>query len=115
VKGINGRRVTKTKKPEKFENVLEEIKKCIQEGKYALTVHALVRQSERRINLAETLHVLKTGYEEKRKTCFDIEKNTWKYAIRGKTIRDELDVRVIIAFNEDGMFIITVIQVEKLL
>lgn len=106
--------MTGRKKPEKLQNVLEEIKKCIQEGKYILTVHALDRQNERTINLPATLHVLKTGYEEKRKTSFDDEHNTWKYAIRGKTIRDRLDVRVIVAFDQDSMLIITVMHIGDL-
>lgn len=100
---------------EKTEDVLNKIKKCIEEGQYILTLHALDRQNERFINLPETLHVLKTGYEEKRKTRFDKERNTWKYAIRGKTIRDEIDVRVVVAFDENEMVIITVINIGELL
>lgn len=64
--------------------------------------------------MPSTLHVLKTGYEEKKKTSFDSERNTWKYAIRGKTLFDELDVRVIVAFDEDEMLIITVIHIGEL-
>lgn len=45
------------KKPQKAENVLELIKKCLETGKYILTKHALDRQKERSINLAETLHI----------------------------------------------------------
>jgi len=102
------------RKPEKLQNVLEKIKECIDKGKYILTLHALDRQNERTINLPATLHVLKNGYEEKRKTCFDNEHNTWKYAIRGKTIRDKLDVRVIVAFDQGGMLIITVMHIGDL-
>ena len=102
------------KRPNKLPNVLERIKECIEKGNYFVTAHAYIRQNERIINLPETLHVLKTGYEEKRKTSFDIEHKTWKYAIRGKTTRDQLDVRVIVAFDENGMLIITVMHVEKL-
>ena|ERR1700722_11585750 len=104
-----------SEKPEKLKNVLDKIKKCIEKGQYILTVHALDRQNERLINLPETLHILKTGYEEKRKTTFDNERNTWKYAIRGTTIRDKLNVRVIVAFDEDEMVIITVVNVGRLL
>jgi len=79
---------------------------CIETNQYILTKHAFDRQIARTINLPETLYVLKNGYEEKRKTCFDNEQNTWKYAIRGKKIRDESEVRVIVAFDETGMLII---------
>ena len=66
------------------------------------------------ISLQESLQVLETGYEEKNKTYFDYQHATWKYAIRGKTFRDKLDVRVIVAFDENDMLIITVMHVEKL-
>jgi hypothetical protein len=103
-----------TKKPEKIKNVLNKIKSCIKEGKYFVTAHAFVRQNERMISLPECLHILETGCEEKKKSSFDVRHNTWKYAIRGKTIRDELDVRVIVAFDDSGMLIITVMHVENL-
>lgn len=103
-----------TRKPEKDINVLLKIKECIDKGHYFVTSHAFIRQNERMISLPESLHVLETGYEEKKKTRFDSEHNTWKYAIRGKTLRDELEVRVIVAFDGDGMLIITVMHVERL-
>jgi hypothetical protein len=98
-------------KPAKLQNVVDRVKESIEKGKYTLTPHTLDRQRGRFISLPETLHVLKTGYEDKQKTSFDEERNTWKYAIRGKTIRDELDVRVIVAFDEHDMVIITVMRV----
>lgn len=54
--------------------------------------------------------MLKAGYHEKRKTSFDAINNTWKYAIRGITV-DNVDLRIIIAFDEDDMIIITVMEV----
>lgn len=74
-------------------------------------MHALDRQQQRAITTVAVLHILKNGYEEKRKTYFDDEKNTWKYAIRGKTLREELDIRIIVSFDENGMLIITVMHV----
>ena len=47
------------------------------------------------------------------KTIFDSGRKTWKYAIRGKTLED-LDVRVIVAFDDDGMLVITVMHVGGL-
>lgn len=99
------------KKPEKIENVLRRIKECVEKGNYILTTHAFDRQNERAISLPETLFVLKNGFEDKRKTIFDIKWNTWKYAIRGKTLRDNLDVRVIVTFDKENMLIITVMHV----
>lgn len=63
------------KKPHKLENLLEVIRECIKEDKYTLTTHALIRQNERKIDISEVIHVLKTGYEEKMKTCFDDKSN----------------------------------------
>lgn len=99
------------KKPQKIANVLDLLRECIEKEKYTFTTHALERQKERKINVAEVMHVLKTGSEEKRKTCFDDISMMWKYAIKGKTKIDELDVRVIITFDEDGMLIITVMHI----
>ncbi|MBA2367796.1 MAG: hypothetical protein H0V82_02085 [Candidatus Protochlamydia sp.] len=56
-------------------------------------------------NLPETLYVLETGYEEKRKITFDADYHIWKYAIRGKSIRDKV-IRIIVAFDEDEMLVI---------
>jgi hypothetical protein len=61
-------------KPAKLANILDKIKECIETGNYILTKHALERQIVRAVNLPETLHVLRNGYEEKRKTCFDTKK-----------------------------------------
>ena len=55
-----------------------------------------------------------TGYEEKIKTRFDEQYNTWNYAIRGKTKIDQIDMRIIVAFDEEGMLIITVMYVGGL-
>jgi hypothetical protein len=101
-------------KPKRLENLLEKIQKCIKAGRYLLTLHALDRQMERKISLPEVIYVLKTGHEENRKTLYDSVWNTWRYAIRGKTIQDAIDIRIIVAFDDEEMLIITVMQVGKL-
>ncbi len=100
----------KKKTVEKLKDVLRTIKACIEQDRYVFSKHALDRVRERNIDIPTTLNVLLSGYEEKKKTCFDKENNTWKYAIRGKTSED-LSVRVIVAFEEDGMVVITVMYV----
>lgn len=72
--------VTVKKRPEKIKNVLIKIKECIEKDYYFVTSHAFIRQNERMISLPESLHVLETGHEEKKKTRFDAEHNIWKYA-----------------------------------
>lgn len=90
---------------------MKKIKECIDQRRYTHTEHALIRNKERMMNLAEVKHVLLTGYEEKNKTNFDEKHNTWNYAIRGKTKIDKLDVRVIVAFDKQEMLIITVMYI----
>lgn len=102
-------------KPEKIKHIMDKIEECVEQDRYTFTFHALERQKERFISLAEIVHVLKNGYEERSKTVFDENYNTWNYSIRGKTIRDELDVRIIVALDENQVLIITVMYVEKLL
>lgn len=97
-------------KPHQIVDLFDRIRRCIDQEKYTQTKHALQRHKEREIDLSDALYVLRTGHHEKRKTTFDTTHNTWKYAIRGKTV-DDADLRIIIAFDEDGMIIITVIEV----
>lgn len=80
------------KKPLKIENVLALIRECIEKEKYTFTKHALARQGERKINVAEVMHVLKTGFEEKQKTSFDSDNMIWKYAIKAAIV-GEYDFR----------------------
>lgn len=102
----------KKPKPPQIENLHERICECIENDNYTQTIHALQRESERFIDLGDALYVLKTGRHEKSKTSFDEIFQTWKYAIRGQTL-DEEYIRVIIAFDSDGMLIITVIKLTK--
>lgn len=96
--------------PEKLKNVLEKVKACIDSSDYSFSIHALDRQVERSITIPTILYVLKNGYLENRKTTFDVVYNRWKYAVRGKTV-DNLDIRVVVAFDEEEMLIITVMHV----
>lgn len=81
-------------------------------GRYYDTTHATLRKSQRRINLAHVFYVIQHGYHEKRKDQYHPEHDDWAYSIRGKTI-DEKDIRIAIAFDEDDMLIITVIEIAQ--
>lgn len=96
--------------PNQIVNLFEKIERCLDRQKYTQTRHALQRQKEREIDLQDAIYVLKTGRHERRKTIFDNINNTWKYAIRGKTI-DNVDLRIIIAFDKEEMIIITMMEV----
>lgn len=104
----------KKERPEKLPDVdlLEMIKKLISEGKYRQSIHALDRLVERDIDLLDALYVLKKGYHEKRKTTFDEVFQQWKYAIRGRTLEND-ELRVIVAVKENGVLIITAIDLNK--
>jgi hypothetical protein len=102
----------KLKRPTQLEELFPKIRACIEQGLYRQSKHAIDRELERQIDLPDVLYVLKTGYHEKQKTSFDEVFETWKYAVRGKTL-DNLDIRIIIAFDEEGMMIITVMHVLK--
>ena len=71
----------KRSRPPKIENLLSEIRECIETGNYRISIHSHVRQEERCIDLTDVRYVLKNGYHEKVKTRFDEAFNTWKYAI----------------------------------
>ena len=98
-------------RPSKTLNVLEKIRECIDLCRYYDTRHAIARKALRNIALPEVLYVLKKGYHEKKKDEFKPEHNDWTYAIRGKTI-DGRDIRIAVAFDENNMLIITVIEIK---
>jgi uncharacterized protein DUF4258 len=100
------------KRPAQLDELFPKIRGCIDQGLFRQSKHAIDRELERKINLADVLYVLKNGYHEKQKTSFDELFRTWKYAVRGKTL-DGIDIRIIIAFDSNGMMIITVMHVVK--
>lgn len=105
---VKNKRVTK---PEKEPNLLQKIKGAINSGQYRDAIHATERSIEREITRPEYLYVLKNGRHEKSKDKFKQEYNSWNYAIRGKTL-DERELRVVISFEENGLLVITVIDLE---
>jgi hypothetical protein len=92
--------------------VLKKARSCVDDGRYYDTTHAAQRKVQRQITLTHVLYVIKHGYHEKKKDQFKPEFNDWTYAIRGKTI-DGKDIRIAIAFDENDMLIITVIEVSR--
>lgn len=100
------------KRPAQIDELFPKIRRCIDNGLYRQSKHAFDRELEREISLPDVLFVLKTGYHEKPKTSFDEAFQTWKYAVRGKTL-DERDIRIIVAFDENEMMIITVMHVAR--
>lgn len=91
-------------------DLLRKIRNHVLKGAYVVAKHAITRQEERCITLPDVLRVLEHGRREQDKDVFDVKWQTWKYAIRGKTING-FNLRVVVSFREE-MVIITVIRVN---
>ena len=81
-------------------------------GRYYDTTHAVLRKAQRRISLADVFYVVRYGYHEKNKDQYHPEHEDWTYSLRGETI-DKRDVRIAVAFDEDDMLIITVVEIAR--
>lgn len=100
------------KRPLKISGVLKKVRECIENGRYLDTSHAMLRKLQRQISLTNVLHVLRNGYHEKCKDQLSSEHNDWNYSIRGQSI-DGRDLRIVVAFDEEDMLIITVIEIYR--
>ncbi len=100
-----------SKSSEKSDDPMERVREHVRKGTYVLRRHTLERQTERSISLEDVLYVLKHGFHEEEKSGFDITRQTWKYAIRGKAF-DKDELRAIVAFAEK-MAIITVMWITR--
>jgi hypothetical protein len=99
------------KKAVKEKHLLLKVRKCIESGDYLYTEHARIRMTQRDVSRNDVTEVLLNGYHEKSKDAFDFHYRCWKYALRGKV--DEIkDIRVIVSFDDFGLLIITVIDIE---
>ncbi len=99
-------------RPGKHLDLLNVIRACIEDGRYLDTRHAVERKNQRQITRPEILFVLKNGRHEKAKDKFDDAYEAWNYAIRGKTL-DRRELRIVVSFDENGMLIITAIDLAK--
>lgn len=97
-------------KPPQVDKLFDFIGAHLDAGRYRLSIHAFERQYQREIQLPDILHVLRFGWHEKQKTRFDEVFKKWKYSIRGETL-NRSPVRVIIAFDDTEMLVITVMHV----
>jgi hypothetical protein len=104
--------VKKAVLPKKQAGLLQVIKKCLENGRYKFSKHALERKAERALELPDILCVLETGYHESAKDSWSQEYKTWNYAIRGETTDQNL-ARIIVSFDSSGLLIITVIRLNR--
>ena len=97
--------------PPKRHNLLAAICHCLKRGEFVDTAHSSGRADERLITRPEVLYVLEHGWHESRKDFYDSRYQCWNSAIRGKTI-DLRELRVIVSFDDSGLLIITVIDLD---
>ena len=99
------------KRPSKLRGLMDNIRNCIEEDRYFNTWHSDERQTERGITELEILFVLKNGRHEPSKDKYEVRYRAWNYAVRGKSF-DSKDLRIIVSFDENGMLIITAIEIK---
>lgn len=99
-------------RPTKIENIIAKAKQSIALGLYRYTGHAECRKYERMITEEDALYVIENGWRATVKDDFCNIHQSWKYAIEGETLQHE-KLRVIIAFDENMLLIITVINISK--
>ncbi|MFW6053272.1 MAG: DUF4258 domain-containing protein [Persicimonas sp.] len=99
-------------RPKKLDNLLEAIREHLDTDQFRFTVHAEQRCVQRKVNDLEVEYVLRNGWHEKRKDKYDEAYQAWNYAVRGETMDEDRDLRVIVSFDGD-MLIITVIDTTK--
>lgn len=67
---------------------------------------------DREVSQKEVVYVLLNGAHEKSKDFFDFQTKNWRYAIRGKTT-ELRSLRIIVTFADNGLLIITIIQIGR--
>ncbi len=100
-----------SKRPPKLDTAREKAIHCIKSGEYRYTSHGNDRKLERQITELDALYVIKTGYRvQQRDNYCEINKG-WTYAFEGETLQEER-LRVIVAFVENILVIVTVIPIK---
>ncbi len=101
-----------SKNRSKQDNLLAKIAEAVQSGRYIVSNHAFQRTKDRLIPVPQVEHVLLHGFHEQRKDKFDVHFDSWNYAIRGTT-PDRTKARIIVALTDDGLLVVTVINLDQ--
>ena len=86
---------------------------------YVETEHAAKRMRELRIVREEVLYVLRNGTHDAQHDTFSREKDSWKYAICGKTLDGDRELRVIVSIapipptEDEYVIVITLIDLNE--
>ncbi|HIJ72532.1 MAG TPA: DUF4258 domain-containing protein [Candidatus Hydrogenedentes bacterium] len=89
------------KGPPKKADLLKEVRRLVASGYYLETRHAQHRMRSRGITRMEVYHVLRSGQHEEKRDVFKSEHGSWNYAIRGKTLDKDKELRVIVAITQE--------------
>jgi len=99
--------------PPKVPDLLQEIRRLLDRGRYLETSHAQEMMAERAITRMEVHHVLRHGRHEAKKDRRSDDGAAWKYAIRGRTFDADRELRVVALLNELGVLVITAIDLAQ--
>ncbi|MCX7046166.1 MAG: DUF4258 domain-containing protein [Candidatus Sumerlaeota bacterium] len=100
-----------TKRPDKIPFVEERIHACAENGEFLYSRHCIEQMETRNIGRDDVTDVLKSGWREKKKDSFNEPYQEWRYAIRGHTLDNEKDLRIVVSFNDAlGMLVVTAID-----
>lgn len=102
------------KRRPKLDDVLEGIRRVLDtQGVWMETKHAQERMIERGITRMEIRHVLANGWREKRKDTYREDMNDWNYAVRGKTLDGDRELRLLVCVGATGLLLITAIDLGQ--
>lgn len=87
-----------------YPQALKQAKTCLTSGAVLPTRHFRERMAERKIEMGDVRHVIKTGRVTDHER--DVKTGDWKYALSGQTLDGE-SIKVIFALTGDGMELIT--------
>ncbi len=99
-----------TPRPPKLPNVMKTILECLEKGILTYSTHALDRFKGRQVTQMEVKDILRFGRHEKQRDRFDEPYKRWSYSIIGTTRADGRLLRVVVAFPESKMLVVTVID-----
>ena len=100
------------KYPPKLDRLMQRIFDAVDRGEYVVSNHAYERATDRQVPIPHAEYALRHGFHEKKKDQFKAEYQAWRYAIRGKS-PDHVNVRIVVAFADDGLMIVTVINLDR--
>lgn len=98
------------KRPAKHAKVKAAILEAVAAETVQLTRHAIERMEERQISYSDLVGVFYSGFHEARKDQFDALNGAWNYAMRGKLLDDDRELRVVVALDPSGVLVITAID-----